>query len=467
MPRSLILILSLSLLLQSTSHANFEDLPDPGGDSSSQPGSPGSGQEPAAGEYAGSLTIAGLSRRTGGTVYTTRLHKPLPLSRLDVRVTLSKVKFYSVTLVMEQGQRVEVSEFTNTVVFETGSLVSAKIPATQESVASIELVTESYSGEADIILTALSKSEVPKLLLKVEAPRPAPSPEPTPGPTPTPTPTPSPEPPVTPAPVPDPDESNDIQIGDTVLYNSNAVGKVQKILANGFALVLFADGQRQDVDKAFLEKSTRCVGTLCDGKKVYYNGNTAQIVNIFSSGWVYLSLGSGQKVVVDMYFVSEQNQGCTQSGICAGDAILYKGRYDGSVVEVLSEERVVIRLEGSSVTMTIGAKELAKSLQCTEGATRHCVGERVLIQGNAAKILGIYSNGTAKVRMDHQNRILWVNQQSLTKQIRCLKNICVGQRVKYGTSSALVLEVYSNGTARVEIGILGKQYLVRVDSLRP
>ncbi|KYG61519.1 hypothetical protein AZI86_17580 [Bdellovibrio bacteriovorus] len=477
MKRSLILILTVSLLLQSTGHADFADLPDPGGDSSSQSGSPGSGQQPAAGEYAGSLTIGGLSRRTGGTVYTARLHKPLPLSRLDVRVTLSKVKFYSVTLITEQGERFLVSEFNNTSVFETGTLVSSKNLGTQNAIASIELVTESYSGEADIILTALSKSEVPKLLLKVEAPKPAPSPvpaptatpEPSPSPTATPAPNPTPAPTVTPSPspAPEPDDSYNIRVGDTVLYNSNIVGKVLKVLADDYATVVFADGKREDVDRAFLEKSTRCVGTLCEGKKVYYNGTKAQIINIFSSGWVYLSLRNGQKIVVDMYFVSEQNQGCSKDGICVGDGILYKNRYDGTVVEVLSEERILIRLEGSTATLTVGSNQLAKSLQCTEGSARSCVGEKVLIQGNGATILGIYSNGTAKVRMDNQNRVLWVNHNSLTKNIRCMKNICVGQRVRYGVSSALVLEIYSNGTARVEIGILGKQYLVRVDSLRP
>lgn len=485
MQRSLVLILSLSLLLQSTGHAEFEDLPDPGSDSSSPSGSTGAGQPPTDGEYAGSLTIGGLSRRTGGTVYTARLHKPLPLFRLDVRVTLSKVKFYSVTMVTEQGERFAVSEFSNTSVFETGSLVSSNNLGTQNAIASIELITESYSGEADIILTALSKSEVPKLLLKVEAPKPAPSPVPAPTPEPSPTPAPAPAPsptatpvpspspsptPVptaTPSPIPEPDDSYDIRAGDTVLYNSNVVGKVQKVLTNGYAAVIFADGKRDDVDMAFLEKSTRCVDSFCEGKKVYYNGNTAQIINIFPSGWVYLSLRNGQKIVVDMYFISDQTQGCSKDGICAGDAILYKNRYDGSVVQVLSEDRVVIRLEGSNSTMTVVSNQLAKSFQCTEGSPRHCVGERVLIQSLGATILGLYSNGTAKVRMDDQNRILWVSHDRLTKQIRCMKNICVGQKVKYGTSAALVLEIYSNGTARIEIGDLGKQYLVRVDSLRP
>jgi hypothetical protein len=95
------------------------------------------------------------------------------------------------------------------------------------------------------------------------------------------------------------------------------------------------------------------------------------------------------------------------------------------------------------------------------------VGDRVLVQEIGAEILGLYSNGTAKVRMDRPNKILFLAQKSLNKKITCMRNICVGQKARYGNQQATVKEIFSNGTARVVIGILGREYLVRVDSLSP
>lgn len=467
MRRALVSILTLLMLLQSTSFANFDDLPDPGGGDvdNSQPGpvvtpvpqAPGEGET-----FAGSLTISGMSRRTGGSVYTARLYRPVPLVRLDIRVINSKVKFYSLTAVTENGDRLEIPQFRNTSVLETDSFLSSQNLNTDKTITQIELVTESFGAEADIILTALSTSEVPKLLLKVEAPKPPPTPTPEPSPEPSPGPTPEPAPPEQ-----EPEEGGEIRVGNIVLFNSQSVGKVVELTVRQTAVVSFGDGIREEVSVFMLEKSSRCVEGFCEGARVNYEGDTAQIINIFHSGWAYLLLGSGSRVVVDMFFISQPSDCDGQNRFCVGDKILYHNRYDGTVVAIYSNDHISIRLENRQTTMTVRPAQLAKALGCTSGSNKFCVGDRALIQNTEAKILGLYSNGTAKVLMSNQNRVLWVDQKSLSKQIRCLKNICVGQKVRYGNKQAIVKEIYSNGTARVTIGVLGREYLVRVDSLRP
>lgn len=470
MKRFLICVFTL-LTWWPTSHASLDDLPDPNDGGSSQPEEVGSIPPPQSeNEFAGSLTIGGLSRRTGGTVYTTRLHKPLPLTRLDVRVTLSKVKFYSVTVVTEEGQRIDVPQFRGTGVLDTGTLLSSQTLQTQEKIALIELVTESFSGEADIILTALSKSEVPKLLLKVETPKPAPPPPPPPSPSPDPSPSPSPAPRPPPAPEPEPSPApnpEDIQVGDVVLYDTRAVGKVQRLKMHQRALVLFDNGSPREVEVSLLEKSSRCVEEFCEGANVQYNGRTAKILSIFPSGWVYLLLSSGTKAVVDLYFVSEPSQCNSTQEFCVGDEILYQSRQEGTVLGIYENDRIGIRLQDSDLTMIVRANQLAASWQCTPGKTKHCVGDSVLVQGHHAKILGLYSNGSAKIQLDRPSRILWVDQRSLTKNMKCMQDICVGQKVFYGEQQVTVKEIFSNGTARVLVDRTGKEYLVRLDSLRP
>jgi hypothetical protein len=470
MKRSVLVLTALVLSLShSVSRADFDDLPDPGGDAGNttptQPPAPGE-PTPGQAQYAGSLNIGGISRRTGGTIYTIRLYKSLPLIRLDLRVTANKAKFHSVIMVTDNGERIEETSLRDTAVMEAGSLVSSEALDNTKKIASIELVAESFGAEADIMVTAVSNVEIPKLLLKVEPPKPAPSPSPTPEPTPVPGPTPNPTP--LPQPTPQvPGEVGNIKIGDTVLVNSNAVGTVAQIFANGKVIVTGANGERIPTEITFIEKSTRCVDNFCVGQKVEYNGGKAQIINLFASGWVYLSTQNGRREIVDLFFISEADNCDSRNEFCVGDTVLYQNRNDAVITAIRSNDEITVRVLATGALVPAQRKDLAASIRCTQGDFRVCVGDRVTVQGSGAEILGVYSNGTAKVRMDNSNRVIFVSQKSLSKKITCMKDICVGQKARYGAQQALVKEIYSNGTARVVIGILGKEYLVRVDSLRP
>jgi hypothetical protein len=181
---------------------------------------------------------------------------------------------------------------------------------------------------------------------------------------------------------------------------------------------------------------------------------------------VYLNLSAGGKKVVDMFFISKSSECGGDEAFCVGDDVLYQKR-DAVVVAAISNDRVQIRIKETRETFVVLGDDLAKSLKCTDEATPICVGDRVLVQSSPADVLGLYSNGMAKIRTQLEGREYWVTQKSLSKTLRCVKSICVGQKVHYGTMEATVREIYSNGTARVAIGLLAKEYLVRLDSLRP
>lgn len=451
----------IMVLSHSISRADFDDLPDPGGDggSPSQPSQPtpqpGGGSQQ---QYAGSLTINGLSRKTGGTVYKVKLQKALPLARLDLRVVASRVKIYEASVYTENGQRVDINQFRNTDVLEAGSLLGSESLNTLEKISTIEFSAESYTAEADILLTAVSTSEVPKLSLVVEVP-----PPPVPAPSPTPSPTPGPWPGDGDGTTP----GGQFQVKDRVLYNNQSVGTVTLVLPGDKVRVQLDDGQRLDLDNFFLEKSTDCVDGFCEGRNVLYNGFPARIINIFASGWVYISTQHGTKEVVDLFFLSDSSECDSKNKFCIGDAILYQQLYEGTVTKIYPDGTIGVRLMNGS-SQNARANQLAKSLRCTENvAVSVCVGDRVRVQSMGATVLGLYSNGRAKVQIDRQNRPVFVDQNSLAKPLRCVKSICVGQKVSYGNQRATVKEIYSNNTARVTIGLLGKEYLVRFDSLRP
>lgn len=477
MRRSMLIGAAVLLALNSSIvRADFTDLPDPGSDGSGTTQPPISQPQPGGEQqFAGSLNIDSVSRRTGGALYIVKLQKALELIQLDIRITESKAKIYNVTAVTAEGRRLAVTQLQNTAVLETGTLASSENLKKFGRIAMVEIQAESFSAEANLLVTAVSGSEIPRLSLGDDV-LPPPTTNPDPGPTPLPTPTPGPTPAPTPAPTPTPTPGEGggtipdsvFQVNDRVLYNSNAVGTVRRILSADKVEVEFDNGRRERAETLFLEKSAPCVDGFCEGRKVFYNGSRSTIVNIFPSGWVYIAMEDGHKKVVDSFFLSDAVECDERTGLCIGDAILYQSRYDGILVRFVPNGMAEVRLNGSNARQTARLDQLALSMRCTDKlAVQVCVGDRVRIQTAGGTVLGIYSNNSAKVQLERPDRILWVEHRSLVKTLRCVKSICVGHKVWYGNKQATVKELYTNNTALVTIGVLGKEYLVRTDSLRP
>jgi hypothetical protein len=109
-----------------------------------------------------------MSRKSGGTLYKIDLSQGARLRKLDLRVEANSLKIYSATLVTESGNTITVNQFSNSSVLATSSVLSSENISSNERISSIQLFAESYGGEADIIVTAVADSSVPKLSLRKE-----------------------------------------------------------------------------------------------------------------------------------------------------------------------------------------------------------------------------------------------------------------------------------------------------------
>jgi|GEM_PF-1847845 len=121
-------------------------------------------------QYSGFITIYGVSRKSGGTLYRLELQQALPLSRLDLRVAASQMKVSAVNIITVSGQRLDVRDLRSDEVLAAGTMKSTSTLNTQERIAAIEFTAESFNLEADITLTVCSDKEVPKLAWKRNPP---------------------------------------------------------------------------------------------------------------------------------------------------------------------------------------------------------------------------------------------------------------------------------------------------------
>lgn len=164
-------VLAALSFVQNSAYADLSDLPNPA-DFDDEPTvqSPVVEQKPEIQQtqYAGSLNISEMSRKSGGTLYKVELKQAISLARLDVRVTKSQLKILQTTLTTDSGQKIDVRALKNTAVLGTGSVASSESLNQSDRISSIEILAEAFGGEADVMLTALGAREIPKLALKVQ-----------------------------------------------------------------------------------------------------------------------------------------------------------------------------------------------------------------------------------------------------------------------------------------------------------
>lgn len=114
-------------------------------------------------ERSGSITVRNLSRSSNGTAYRISLSQATVLSRLELRVLKSRLKVHSVNVITERGQTVSVRELTNMNILNSGVTATSENLNLSDRVNAIEIVGESYSAEADILVTAFSMYSNPQL----------------------------------------------------------------------------------------------------------------------------------------------------------------------------------------------------------------------------------------------------------------------------------------------------------------
>ncbi|MEK2644619.1 beta-sandwich domain-containing protein [Bdellovibrio sp. BCCA] len=429
MKRSAISTFLAALTLMQTAHAQvLSDLPDFDGANQELPAIPATPvvTEPVQSQYAGSVAISEISRKSGGTLYKIDLQQPLSLLRLDLRVTNSQLKIHQATLVTENGQRIDVREYRNTAVLPTGSVTASENLNLSDRVISIEILAESYSAEADVMLTAIADRGVPKLALRIER---------------------SPVVPQRPD-VPNRPQTPDrppvyvdtrISAGDVVLSgplreNKYYTGRVVEVYRNNQALVRDDDDGKTYVrDLTLLGKRITCESSknICERASVlsgpftdnkYYYGS---VVDVYSNGKIRVRDNDDGKVYVRIAKDIHVSVRCDSSGNCVGDKVLsgpftnnkyYSGRIEG----VYSNGLLNVRDDDDGKSYLRLANVVMKSVRC-EGNKGICVGDRV-VSGPyrngayyAGRVLGVYSSGIILVQDDDDGKVYPRKAQEISK----------------------------------------------------
>lgn len=354
-------------LAQSLASAQIMDLPDPGADTGGITHTPvtptrqdNTPTTPAT-QYAGSLRLEKVSRKTGGQVYKLDLAESYRLQKIDVRVATSRLKIHRAVLVTDSGSQIILQQLTNSAVLETSAVLSSEALRSNERIKTIELTLEGYSGDTDVIVTAVADAGIPKLSLRQEVVVQQPVVQ-----------TPVEEKPVLrpfdPSGNYDDNRFQDNQgsvvyyghryeYGETVLYRRQYVVTVNYVYDGSRVSVIFEDGYERAVPVSDLSKALRCKGNLCVGMRVTYaNTYQVEIMNVFENGIFVIRALDGS------------------------------GRVLTSSASSLSTRQV---------KPTVPAKT---SLRCTTDR-RICVGDSVNHpQGYVVTVTALYSNGTADVR---------------------------------------------------------------------
>ncbi|WP_413613195.1 beta-sandwich domain-containing protein [Bdellovibrio sp. HCB-110] len=475
MKRSIITTFMAALTLMQTAHAqSISDLPDFGdidGTTQQVPAvPPQTTTTTVQAQYAGSVSISGMSRKSGGTLYKVDLQQPLSLLRLDLRVTYSQLRIHQATIVTEGGQRIDVREYRNTAVLATGSVNSSENLNLSERVISIEILAESYSAEADVMLTAISDRGVPKLVLRVERPQGPVVPN-------------RPDVPVRPG------QDVRISAGDVVLsgplnQDKYYSGRVLEVYGNGKALVRDDDDGKTYVrDLSLIGKRISCESSkgICERANVlsgpftdnkYYYGT---VTEVFSNGKIRVRDHDDGRIYVRGPKEVHVSLRCDSAGNCAGDRVLSgpftnNKYYVGKIEGVYSNGLLSVRDDDDGKSYLRQANVVMKSVRCDE-RSRLCVKDEVLSGPYQDKyysgvVEGIYSNGLIYVRDSDDGKLYTRKAGEVAKSVRCegTKGICVNDRVVSGpfTNGAYyagrVVGVYSSGIIRVQDDDDGKVY---------
>lgn len=405
MKRSIITTFMAAFTLMQTAHAqSISDLPDFGdieGTTQQLPALPQQTTTVQA-QFAGSVSISEMSRKSGGTLYKVELKQALSLLRLDIRVTKSRLKILQATLITDAGQKVDVRQFNNTDVLATDSLNSSESLNQSDRIAAIEILAEAYGGEADIMLTAVADREVPKLVLKTQAVPPAP-----------------PAPPKVPTNPGRPDRYEP--------PTSTRAASHQRRLREGDQVIV--------MDR---EYARAVVVGFDNGGKHIIRFMTGVLAGQIGDNWSRESLSV--------------MSGCT-SEYCVGDVVYNKEKgeaqvriaavqYRGTVIIEFLDGALAGRLGGNW-----GSDDLTSTARCTKKA---CVGEKLYLYAenrdpSVVQIIGIDKAGKYTVYF-HDGPLAgrrgskW-EDENLAKMSGCGANFCVGEVVSNITRNFLKVQI--------------------------
>jgi hypothetical protein len=150
-------------LVQGIAFAQVYDLPEPDAGVASMAHQPEVYFADGEGQFAGSLRLGPISRKTDGSQFRVILVEGARLRRLDLRVSFGKARIREAWLVMESGNKIPVQRFEATGLLESASLTSSENFSLNENVTEILIFAEGFTDDAELFLTALGDNSIPRL----------------------------------------------------------------------------------------------------------------------------------------------------------------------------------------------------------------------------------------------------------------------------------------------------------------
>lgn len=150
----------LLAVILSASIAEAAKLPKPPGPPPTPTPRPAPPTDP---QYEGIGRIEQITRMRGGEIYRLDLSKALPLTRIEAKSKLGRLKIYSTTLVTDKNDRVPVRQIGGIYLEESNAPLSSELFDTSHNILAIEVFAEAMGGEASLEIRAFSTIEAPKL----------------------------------------------------------------------------------------------------------------------------------------------------------------------------------------------------------------------------------------------------------------------------------------------------------------
>lgn len=362
------------------------DLPDPSNPEASNqtepslPAPPAPPMNPEASNRLswGQIKLSNMARTSGGTLYQIQLKKPAVLVRLNVQILISKLKIHNAQVVTESGRKIEIQNYRNTEVLETGLEISSESLSSSEKISSVEILAEAYGGLAEIMINGLGLHGAPEFSLASEAPTDRRA-----------------------------NYTRRLQVGDqvVVLERDYALARVTGISRNGGHVIRFLTGPLagQSGDgwtKPQLALVGACSESLCTEDVVYnlerefvrvriaaVSADGAHVVrflegplaNQFGHGWSADSLSTLES--------------CGRHRCVGQKYYLHDGQRDSEMVEVVGVDRqkaYVVRFLSGVLRGRNGGGWSDSNLASMSGCgAKYCVGDIARAQQSRVKVIGV------------------------------------------------------------------------------
>jgi translation initiation factor IF-1 len=206
------------------------------------------------------------------------------------------------------------------------------------------------------------------------------------------------------------------------------------------------------------------IGAIKVGSRIMdTNGNVGVVKEIFSNGKTIVELDDYSGTYIREASNLAVRVKCLDY-VCPGvRAIDLRGNF-GEVKETYSNGKVRMTLDNYSGLYIREARELGIGTKCVQNV---CVSGRVIdARTNVGIVKEMFHNGKARVQLDDYSGDYLREASDLGVSVRCLGGICVGNRVMDARNNiGKVVEVFSNGQARVTLDQYSGYYVRQVSTL--